>query len=275
MATWDWQAELFLRQSQMVFPIGPEDSLLDIGCGPGSLLHALILRDGGAVVEQTNGGIATGDQTTHVHIDPTSATPWLPRYLGLDVSEASIAMAKQRRNQWPLADAKRHDFVTLGSNYLDLSAAMPKGYSRLLALSVVQYYRDSTELRFLLDALYSLAAPGALILVADLPLRQKGGAWGETWSETFGETIRETIRTLKRAFSEGAFLRQMVFLMRCLSSAYRQTHKQQGLLTFTQSDLNILAMEYQKRWQADVQILTTPLTISLGRAHLRIALPAS
>ncbi len=226
-ATWDWQARLFLRSSANLFPVGPSDSLLDIGCGPGSL--AVALRDHAAPPRQ---------------------------YFGLDVSAAFISEARDR-----LHGANAYRFATLGPDYLDLSQAAPGPFTRLLALSVVQYYREASELRRLLDALRSLAAPGAFILIADLPVHESGGALGEIG------------RTLKRATLQGSLGRQTLFLMRCACSGYRETRKQAGLLLWDRGELEALAADVARRWNAEVQLLDDPLTVSVGRVHLRIRLP--
>lgn len=228
-ATWDWQARLFLRSSAKHFPVGPNDSLLDIGCGPGSL--AMALRNQASLPRQ---------------------------YFGLDVSAALISEARDR-----LRGANAFRFASLGPDYLDLSQAAPGPYTRLLALSVVQYYREASELRRLLDALRSLAAPGALLLIADLPLRESGGAVGEIG------------RTLKRAALQGSLGRQALFLWRCAFSGYRETRKQAGLLLWERGELEALAADIARRWNAEAQLLDDPLTVSVGRAHLRIRLPGS
>jgi SAM-dependent methyltransferase len=244
MATWDWQARLFLDQSHAHFPIGCEDRLLDIGCGPGSLLQALVHRN------ESRGAAA-------------DAKSGLPRYLGLDVSSDSIRMAQARFSGHTQVKPDRQRFAALGPDYLDFRAALPPGYTRLLALSVVQYYREEKELETLLRALHALAAPGALILVADLPLKDGGGTW------------MELKRTLQRAASLGAFGRHLLFLARCAFSSYRKTRHHSGLLQFDTADLRALAQTLSREWGARGEMLTTPLTLSIGRAHLLFTLPAA
>jgi trans-aconitate 2-methyltransferase len=231
LATWDWQARLFLDQSRECFPMGLGDKLLDIGCGPGSLLHALADK------------------------------PSLSRYLGLDVSNLTIDKARSRFLRNSNIHPDRHRFAVLGQDYLDLRCALPAGYTRLLALSVAQYYRDRQELETLLRALHALAAPGALILVADLPLKEGGGAW------------MEIKRTLKKAANHSALRRQLLFIMRCAFSSYRQTRRQSGLLEFSLAELQDLVQSLAKEWGARGEVITTPLTVSVGRAHLRFELP--
>jgi cyclopropane fatty-acyl-phospholipid synthase-like methyltransferase len=225
IATWDWQSQLFLRSSAEIFPLQPGDRVLDVGCGPGSLAAAL---------------------PPGIH------------YTGLDISAASIVTARER-----LPDKTYFRFENLGDDYLDLTVAKPGPYSRLLALSVVQYYRDLYEVRSLLEGLRSLAAPGAMILIADLPMQSNQGA------------IRETWRTLCRAASLGATGRQIRFLARCALSSYRQARGKSGLLTWSRDDLDSLAEDLKRRWQAEVRILHTPLTVSVGRAHLWVRLPGA
>jgi SAM-dependent methyltransferase len=225
IATWDWQSQLFLRSSADIFPLQAGNRVLDVGCGPGSLAVAL--------------------------------PPGL-HYTGLDISAASIATARQR-----LPDKSHFRFYALGDDYINLTVAKPGPYSHLLALSVVQYYRDLYEVRSLLEGLRSLAAPGAVILIADLPMQSNQGALRETW------------RTLRRAASLGATGRQIRFLTRCALSSYRQARGESGLLTWSRDDLDILANDLQRRWQAEVRILDTPLTVSVGRAHLWVRLPGT
>lgn len=254
LSTWDWQAELFLRQSSEVFPIGEKDAVLDLGCGPGALAYALA------------GSAAPG------------ALPAV--YHGLDVSRSALAQARDRLASHP--HGQRFHFVALGEDYLDLSSALaqagampsastpststppafaPPGFTRLLALSVVQYYRSAAELQRLIEVMRSLAAPGAILLIADLPLRQRASALAETWT------------SLKAAAAEGGLLRQIVFLARCALSSYRLARQKAGLLRFAREELVALANDCDHRYGSRSEVLDLPLTVSQGRAHLRMVFP--
>lgn len=256
LSTWDWQAELFLRQSREVFPIGANDTLLDVGCGPGALAFALARRRAEAL----------------------GARPAL--YHGLDVSPSALAQARERLASHP--NGQRFHFAALGEDYLDLVSplaqagtsppslpqhsfsaqpASPPRFTRLLALSVVQYYRSSAELRRLIEVMRTLAAPGAILLIADLPLRQSASALAETWS------------SLRSAAASGELIRQITFLARCALSPYRHARQKAGLLSFAREELVALAHDCDQGYGTHTDVLDLPLTVSTGRAHLRMVFP--
>jgi len=224
-STWTWQARIFLRGASEVFPIGSGDSVVDIGCGSGALASLLSAKG-------------------------------IKRYTGLDISASALSLAREK-----LSGRPAFRFELLGDDPFDFSPAWPGGYSRLLALSVVQYYRETSELTRLLQAMHTLAAPGAILLVADLPLQQNGGVWAETW------------RTLKRAGELRALGRQILFIARCGFSGYRRVRRQAGLLAFDKTELLILAGELARTWRAETRLIEEPLTVSEGRVHLWIRLP--
>lgn len=258
LSTWDWQAELFLRQSREVFPIGENDTVLDVGCGPGALAFALAGR----------GAEASG------------ARPAL--YHGLDVSQSALTQARERLASHP--NGQRFHFAALGEDYLDLASvlvqagtappppssppppfsaqpASPPRFTRLLALSVVQYYQSSAELLRLIEVMRTLAAPGAILLIADLPLRQSASALAETW------------RSLSSAAASGGLIRQVTFLARCALSPYRHARQKAGLLSFEREELVALAHDCDQGYGTHTDVLDLPLTVSTGRAHLRMVFP--
>jgi len=138
---WRENAALFLRRVARHVPFGPQDSVLDVGCGPGHLADLLAPR------------------VASVH--------------GVDVAPAFLRACRER--------CRRHGNVTtalLGEDYTRLEGTGGP-FTRILCVSVVQYYREPGEVTRLIASARSVAAPGALMLIADLP-RTRGPA-GFLW----------------------------------------------------------------------------------------------
>jgi SAM-dependent methyltransferase len=121
----------------------PDDTFLDLGCGPGLAAQRLAAR--------------------------------VNRYVGLDVSLPALALARQR-----VGSATNVAFLPLNAaNPEDLSIVAGQRFSYILCHSVIQYLPDEASLRRLLDSLRGVAAPNARIVIGDVPVR--GGFVGEAF----------------------------------------------------------------------------------------------
>ena len=107
----------------------PEDNLLDIGCGPGTLLIPL-----SKVVEMV---------------------------CGID-NEAVIQRIEKKYKD-------KGNITTISGNFLEIESQQLKLYSKIVIYSVVHYLSSQDELfQFLLKAL-KLLKPGGRMLIADIP----------------------------------------------------------------------------------------------------------
>jgi SAM-dependent methyltransferase len=134
-------AALLRRRAPEAFTLGPDDAVLDIGCGPG-LLEALL-------------------------------APQVARVHAVDVAGQFVELCRERCREFGNVTVG-----ALGEDYTDLSG-LEGPFTRMLCASVVQYYRDPGEVVALIASARTVAAPGALMLVADLPLARgpAGFAW--------------------------------------------------------------------------------------------------
>lgn len=134
-------AGILLQRTREILPFSRADSVLEIGCGPGHLAALLAPRVG------------------NVH--------------AVDIAPPSVAACRER-----CRDFGNVTVGLLGRDYTDLSACGGP-FTRILCVSVVQYYRDVTEVERLIHAARAIAAPGAALLIADLPLARTAAefAW--------------------------------------------------------------------------------------------------
>jgi SAM-dependent methyltransferase len=150
---WKINAELFLRRADKMFAFNRNQSVLNIGCGPG-------------------------------YLEPLLA-PKVKRIHALDTAERFADLCKK--------NCLNHPNVTvglLGRNYTDLTVCGDL-FSVILCVSVVQYYKNMTEIEALITSARDIALPGARMLIADLPL--KPGFTGFAWDVlcSFFLSVRE------------------------------------------------------------------------------------
>ncbi len=129
---WKKQADFFARQVMREIPFGPEDVVLDIGCGKGHVLAAL--------------------------------APHIKEGLGVDTSAACVAEAAAR---YSAVSNLRFQELPL-DDYLAVDTLPLKNVTRILCVSVVQYYKSLDELHALIRNAKKVAAPGCRMLIADL-----------------------------------------------------------------------------------------------------------
>jgi len=118
----------------------PKDSLLDIGCGPGTLLIPL-----SNVVEMV---------------------------CGID-NEAVIQRIEKKYKD-------KGNITTISGNFLEIESQQLRFYSKIVIYSVVHYLSSQDELfQFLLKAL-KLLKPGGRMLIADIPNSDKKNRFENT-----------------------------------------------------------------------------------------------
>lgn len=138
---WELNARVFLKRAEGAIEFKKEDTVLDIGSGPGELAFALAGR--------------------------------VQSVLAVDTAPQFVAMARERCR--PLTNVE----VSLpAEDYTDLTF-FGRRFSLFLCLSVVQYYNHVGEVEALIRSAQKVASPGARMLIADLNLKR--GPAGFFW----------------------------------------------------------------------------------------------
>lgn len=145
-------AGVLFRRVRKLLSFDRTDSVLEIGCGPGHLASLLA-----------------------PHVDSIHAA---------DIAPAAVAACRER--------CRSNGNVTvgvLGSDYTDL-AGCGGPFTKIVCVSVVQYYRNVAEVERLIRSVRRVAAPGAALLIADLPVER--GPAGFAWDAlgTLGGALR-------------------------------------------------------------------------------------
>jgi ubiquinone/menaquinone biosynthesis C-methylase UbiE len=133
-ATWFNNMEIFVTASASLLQYNSEDTILDIGCGPGYL--AAFLKD----------------TVKEIHCLDISQ-----RYL--DICEETIAGHKNV-----------FCYKLSEDNYTDLSFLNGKKFSIIICQSVIQYYKEIGEVEDLIKEVQRIASPGARLLISDVPI---------------------------------------------------------------------------------------------------------
>jgi len=139
---WEVSSRLFFKCASRIIEFKKSDCVLDIGCGPG---YAEVLL-----------------------------APLVKGIYAVDVAEQFVDMCSKR--------CKNHKNVSVGcirkDDYTNLEG-LGGQFSVILCVSVVQYYRNMSEIEALISSAKKIASPGAQMLIADLPLER--GAMGFLW----------------------------------------------------------------------------------------------
>lgn len=210
-------AGILLRRAGEILPFGRADSVLEIGCGPGHLAKLLAPRVEGV--------------------------------RAFDVAPACVESCRERCRS--LANVS---VGLLGSDYTDLTDCGGP-FTRILCVSVVQYYRDVTEVERLIHSACAIAAPGAAMLIADLPLER-----------TPAEFVRDALGTLSGAL-RGGYLRPLLKAARGrwgTGSSYRACQSRAGSLVFNPTVLEALVRKTGLR----ATLLRESLSIYANRPSL-------
>jgi len=215
----DKHIEVFFRSTTPLLKYNSADTVLDIGCGRGGLAAALHPR------------------VAAVHCADTS-----PRYLDL---------CRRRFERTPNVFTHSLD----PADYTNLSSLPAAHFSIIICLSVIQYYRDVTEVECLIESTRRLAKPGARLLIADIPASP--GPLGQ---------LADIAALLRSATREHCLLPMLQRLLKMKRSTYSQTRFTQGLLTLPPATLTAMT----NRLNLNAQLLTSPLTLQPNRRHLLI-----
>ncbi len=208
--------EVFIRSTSQLLNYNIQDIILDIGCGPG-FLEAFLK-----------------DRVKEIH--------------GLDTSEMYMDICRKKFSQ-----EKNVFFYKLNNkNYTDLSLLKTNKFSKIICLSVIQYYKSITDVEMLIENVRKVALPGAKFLIADIL--------------TTTRILSDIYGILKAGIKEKYLLETLKFLFRARISAYHKTRNTEGLLSFSDEDLKALI----NKMNLNAVILREKLTISENRIHLLI-----
>lgn len=139
---WELNSRLFIERASRILEFKKSDCVLDIGCGPG----------------YTDSFLA----------------PLVKSICAVDVSSQFVSICQTRckgSNNVSVMNLRKDDYTNLG--------VFSGLFSVILCVSVVQYYRDVSEIEALICSAKKIAAPNAQMLIADLPLDR--GAFGFAW----------------------------------------------------------------------------------------------
>ncbi len=132
---WRVNTEIFFKYAKRLLEFKPGDSVLDIGCGAGYLEFFL--------------------------------SPWVKNICAVDVAQQFVDLAARRCCACTNVEIRKlseDDYTNLGK--------VPGPFSVILCVSVLQYYRNLSEVESLIRAVKILASPGAQMLIADLPVER-------------------------------------------------------------------------------------------------------
>jgi SAM-dependent methyltransferase len=217
-ALWQAQADCFTRRIRREIPFGPEDVLLDIGCGNGHVTAAL------------------AELVREAH--------------GADTSAYTIEQAGMRyKNRGNL-----HFHILSPEAYLDIDKLPLGNVTRILCVSVVQYYASLAELRTLIANAKRLAAPGCLMLLADLLIDYS--------------LCKDIFGVLLGGLRSGTLCAKLREAVSGRHSLYARIRSENPVLTMTRRDVEeVCAAE-----AVSLQFIPRNLTGNCFRAHALITL---
>ena len=212
------QATLFFSQQlEKLLPSKPSDRFLDIGCGPGFFIDAI------------------KDKCEFVH--------------GTDISEKYIQQCKQQYAQYPnisFSVTKAYDHEKYHQLIVD------NQISKLLMLSILQYYKSEVAVKELILSLNNTAKHQKFIcLLADI-------------IPTDHSTLGDILSIVKHAVKKGYTLKFFRFLIFAVFSDYRKT-KKNGMLQIDRSFFYNVAKELELKIE-----IVNDLTIHSGRYSVLI-----
>jgi ubiquinone/menaquinone biosynthesis C-methylase UbiE len=158
---WELNARVFMRRAEGLLEFKKEDSVLDIGSGPGVLAFVL-----------------AGKVQSVLAVDTS------PQFM------------EQTRNR--CRNVSNVEAALPGNDYTDLTV-FGRRFSLLLCNSVVQYYNDMGEVEALIRSAQKVALPGGRMLISDLNLKRGwigflGDAFCSVWESVQEGYARDLLR---------------------------------------------------------------------------------
>ncbi len=215
---WEINNRFFYKKLKAIPNLRLDGNILDIGCGAGYLAE-LLAPDAMAV---------------------TAA----------DTSARFVEMTRLRSARYSNVHA-----VQLGENYTDLSGLGK--FSLILSHSVVQYYKDFSEVAALIRSACAAAEPGAKILVADFPLKRS--FLGKIW---------DAAGSIFNSVKDGYFAELLRIGFKAGRTPYAFFSRRQPSLEFSLEEIERLA----RGCEFKTTILRSSLSIYANRPSLLIEL---
>jgi 2-polyprenyl-3-methyl-5-hydroxy-6-metoxy-1,4-benzoquinol methylase len=213
---WRKNAEFFFAATAPFLGYNEDDVVLDYGCGLGYLAEKLCYR------------------VKEIHC--------------ADISEHFLSISKRR-----LEKHKNLLFHKIGQeDYLNMSFLGKAKFSKIICLSVIQYYRNYDEVEALISRLSQYVCKKGSLIIADIPNE------GNTRTELYG-MIRFGLR-------ERCVVDMCKHIIHMLVSDYRKINRQEGILKFSSEKLKHMLA----RIGLDGKIIMDKLTINDKRLHLII-----
>lgn len=206
----------FLARVEQYVTLTPTMRVLDIGSGPGNLEDAWHNRVG------------------ELH--------------GLDISKRYNAMVRAKHANHP--NVHVHDIAA--DDYLNFAPVAGRQFDLIVVMSVVQYYRNATEVEQLLTNIKSLAAPGAKALICDLIVEE--GVLGDV------------VSILGRSLRQGKLFQMLGLLFRLRFSDYYTVRQQNGFLIVPEREWLLMC----QRLRLNARFVEEPLTMQQERKNLLI-----
>ena len=203
----------FVRATDPIMRYSSEDVVLDVGCGAGYLHEEL------------------KDRVQEIH--------------GVDIAQRYLDYCKVKFEHFDNCHFRKLD----ENHYTDLGFLPEKRFTKIVCLSVIQYYERETDLEGLVRSVQRVAAPGALCLISDIPMR--GATGGDAWS-LLGLALKE-----QHLFDTLGYLLKMRF------SEYHDVRAREGVVYYPVDGLNQLAADMG----LDAEVLTDQLTVNKSRCH--------
>lgn len=216
---WRMNMEYFVRATQTIMQYSGDDVVLDIGCGAGYLHESLHRR------------------VRAVH--------------GVDISQQYLDYCEAKFD----GVSNCHFHKLDDTKYTDLGFLPERRFTKIVCLSVVQYYERPEDLEDLIRSVTRVAAPGALCLISDIP--------------TTGATGADALSLLALAAKERHLFDTVRYLVKMRFSEYHGVRARAGVLDYPKEGLS----ELGSRLGLETQVLTDQLTVNKSRSHWLIRFP--
>ena len=204
----------FLKKVEEYIKLSVNSTVLDIGSGPGNLEDAWHNR------------------VKEIH--------------GVDISERYNKIAREKHKEH-----RNVFFYDLPENdYLNFSMLGDRKFDIIVVMSVLQYYRDKEEIIILLNNLKKYAAPGGVLLLCDLMVKNSFFA--------------EVLQVLSDAVKERKLFSVLRLFFKLRISSYYRVKKQTGFLVLSEQEW----MEVIDELKLDARFTKEPLTLQKNRKNL-------
>ena len=204
----------FLKKVEEYIKPSANSIVLDIGSGPGNLEDAWHNR------------------VKEIH--------------GVDISERYNNIAREKHKEH-----RNVFFYDLPENdYLNFSMLGDRKFDIVVVMSVLQYYRDKEEIIILLNNLKKYAAPGSVLLLCDLMVKNS--------------FFIEVLQILSDAIKEGKLFSVLKLFFNLRFSNYYKVKKQTGFLVLSEQEWRDIIDELK----LNARFTEGPLTLQKNRKNL-------